>query len=162
MYSFFKNWSDGERITLWLFDECWKIEIKWCDYHCMFSTGWNNFVKETDLCLGDTCIFECTGRRLEFNICIERNEDHDFIIVNPGIVCLSFLLYLCWLCNYKFIFYNNVCHLVLFLADLCGVKFFQIVFFQSLDQDKFVIFLILFFFLFVMFQFSIYNLAGGC
>ncbi|KAK1372317.1 hypothetical protein POM88_028510 [Heracleum sosnowskyi] len=70
------------------------------------NDGWSEFLNEVGIRLGDTCIFECTGKRLEFNICFERQEDNDFIVVNP---------------------------------DLCGVKFFQILFFQSLDHGKIVL-----------------------
>ncbi|KAK1363607.1 hypothetical protein POM88_039168 [Heracleum sosnowskyi] len=106
MYENFKNWNNGERITLWLLNKCWEVQIEWSDYYCMFGIGWSKFVKDADIGIGDTCIFECTGNRLKFNICIERGEVHDFIIGNP---------------------------------DLCWVKFFQIVFFQSLEQDRIVL-----------------------
>lgn len=57
----------------------------------MFGIGWSNFVREAEIRVGDTCIFECTGNRLEFNICIERHEAYDFTVANLGSVVLSFL-----------------------------------------------------------------------
>lgn len=56
----------------------------------MFGAGWSKFVKEAGIHTGDICVFECIGNRLQFNICIERQEDHDFITVNPGDVVFSF------------------------------------------------------------------------
>ncbi|XP_074342480.1 uncharacterized protein LOC141680050 [Apium graveolens] len=85
LYHIYKNWSNGERITVWLFNRCWKIEIEWCNYYFMFGRGWRKFVIETYIRLGDTCIFECTGNRYEFNICKERHEVHDFIIANSDL-----------------------------------------------------------------------------
>ncbi|KAK1383536.1 hypothetical protein POM88_021271 [Heracleum sosnowskyi] len=105
-HSIFRNWSNDERITLWLLNRCWEIEIVCCNYDCAFGIGWSEFLNEACIRLGDTCIFECTGKRLEFNFCFERQEDNDFIVVNP---------------------------------DLCGVKFFQILFFRSLDHGKIVL-----------------------
>ncbi|KAK1388274.1 hypothetical protein POM88_016452 [Heracleum sosnowskyi] len=92
MREIFKNWNDGERITLWLFNRCWEIEIEWCNYNCMFGVGWSKFIKEAEICVGDSCIFECTCDRLEFNICIERHQDQDFSSVNPGDV--DFIIFL--------------------------------------------------------------------
>lgn len=108
MYEIFKNWNNGERITMWLFNKCWEVEIEWCNYYCMFGLGWSKFVEEVDIRIGDSCIFECTGNRLEFNICIERDEEHDFFIVNPGdfvFILLSFYIP----CDFEFVFNFYFC-----------------------------------------------------
>lgn len=129
MYGFYKNWRNGERITLRLFNKCWKVEIEWCKCQCLFGIGWSKFVKEADIRVDDTCIFECTGVRMEFNICIERHNDQYFITANPGFILTIFYLFI------------NIIIFVLFailFADLCGVKFFQIVSSQSLEQDRIV------------------------
>ncbi|XP_074358649.1 uncharacterized protein LOC141697967 isoform X3 [Apium graveolens] len=57
---------------------CWKVEIEWCKCQRVFSTGRSKFVKEADIRVGDSCFFECTGDRLEYNICIAREDDRSF------------------------------------------------------------------------------------
>lgn len=65
-----------------------KSNLNGANYCYRFGIWWSDFVKEAELCVGDTCIFECTGNRLEFNICIERHEAHDFTVANLDNVVL--------------------------------------------------------------------------
>lgn len=84
MYHILKKFRNGEKMTLWLLKSKWEILIEWFNCDCLLGIGWSLFARDLELQLGDTCVFETTANPLEFNVCVFRQEQYDFVMFNPG------------------------------------------------------------------------------
>ncbi|KAK1405313.1 hypothetical protein POM88_004918 [Heracleum sosnowskyi] len=90
LYHLLKKFRNVEKITLWLLKTKWEVGIEWYDYHCVLGNGWSLFARDLELCLGDTCIFESTNNALEFNVCVFKREEYDFVMFEPDLHGVKF------------------------------------------------------------------------
>ncbi|KAK1387472.1 hypothetical protein POM88_015650 [Heracleum sosnowskyi] len=47
--SIYKNWKDGNKLTISLLERTWEIVVIWKYGRCMFGSGWYEFAVDTNL-----------------------------------------------------------------------------------------------------------------
>lgn len=60
-------------LTLGMF--MWKIEVRWDNEHCIFESGWYNFLKELDISTGDVIAMNIGESPDVVIICIFKKKE---------------------------------------------------------------------------------------
>ncbi|KAK1389864.1 hypothetical protein POM88_018042 [Heracleum sosnowskyi] len=62
--SLYKNWKDGNKLTISLLERTWEIVVIWKYGRCMFGSGWYEFAVDTNLEDGDTLVLSKLHRSM--------------------------------------------------------------------------------------------------